>query len=89
MHITRPAPVAHLHIDREQMITVEVRDHDGTPLTILTKRAWSSAGVATVEIATSPRPVHVEAGVAFVKLFFAELGGMRLRSESMRWLGIA
>lgn len=87
--ITRPDQIAHLRIDREQMIAVDVFDHDGTLITTMSKRAWSSAGVATVDIATTPRPVQIVDGRPSVKLFFAELSGMRLRHESMRWLGVA
>ena len=89
IQITRPTVIEHLRINSEQMITVDVLDHDGSLVTTMSKRAWSSAGVATVEIATTPRPVQMVAGRPSVKLFFAELSGMRIRHESMRWLGVA
>ena len=88
IRITRPTAVAHIRIENEQAIIVDVLDHDGTLLTTMSKRAWSSAGVATVDIATTPRPVQMVDGRPSVKLFFAELSGMRIRHESMRWLGI-
>lgn len=92
LHVTRPTP-NHPALSlsaREEMIEVDVLDHDGAPVATLTKRAWDCAGAACIDLAAVPRTVRIGVnGRPYVKLNIGELAGMRLRHDAHYWLGVA
>ena len=75
---------------RENVIDVDILDHDGSFVSVRVKRAWDCAGAACIDLVARPRTVRVaDDGRAYVKLDIGELAGLRLRNEAYYWLGVS